>query len=364
VSLELPRPLPRTQNFRPEIPRPSPICDYHSHVREPSVRNASDDDAILEAAEIIREGGVVAFPTETVYGLGADATNARAVARVFELKQRPEFDPLIVHLADCVSAGTYGSVHEKSAQALMSRFWPGPLTIVVPKTGVVPFIVTAGLDTVALRMPAHPAALALIRAAGRAIAAPSANPFGYVSPTDASHVARRLPGVDLILDGGPCAVGVESTIVSLTGSVPCILRPGGVPAEELRQILGDLHECAKGNSRPEAPGQLPRHYATATRLEIRAGTTDAPPRAGERVGLLSLLPPENAGAYAAVEVLSQQGDLREAAANLFSALHRLDGMQLDRLVALPVPEVYLGAAIMDRLRRCSAAMDESKPAGN
>jgi L-threonylcarbamoyladenylate synthase len=322
-------------------------------VTAPRISDASQPAAILEAARILQAGGVVAFPTETVYGLGADATNARAVARVFELKQRPEFDPLIVHLPDASCAPIYGSVQDKPAQELMSRFWPGPLTIVVPKTAVVPLIVTSGLDTVALRVPAHPAALGLMRAAGRAVAAPSANPFGYVSPTDASHVARLLPGVDLILDGGPCTVGVESTIVSLTGPVPCILRHGGIPAEELRNVLGNVLECAR-MERPEAPGQLPRHYATATKLEIRAAAGEAPPQAGERVGLISLLPPRNAEAYAAVEVLSRQGDLREAAANLFSALHRLDGMHLDRLVALPVPEVDLGAAIMDRLRRCSA----------
>jgi L-threonylcarbamoyladenylate synthase len=316
---------------------------------------AAHPEAVKRAAELIREGGVVAFPTETVYGLGADATNPVAVARLFELKRRPSFDPLIVHVADPASAGTYGVIAEKRALELIRRFWPGPLTIVVGKTEAVPPIVTAGLETVALRMPAHPVALELIRAAGCAIAAPSANPFGYVSPTDAEHVAKLLPEVDLILDGGPCPVGVESTIVDLTGALPRILRPGGVPLEEIRQILGEAEVSNRSQDRPEAPGQLARHYATHTRLDIAEEWQPAArPEPGERVGLLCFNPPREPGRYEAVELLSSTGNLREAAANLFAALHRLDRLQLGRIVAFPVPERDLGLAIMDRLRRCSA----------
>jgi L-threonylcarbamoyladenylate synthase len=319
------------------------------------IRNASDPAAIEEAAAIIRHGGLVAFPTETVYGLGADACDPLAVARVFEVKQRPRIDPIIVHVADTDSAHAYGCFpHE--ADALMARFWPGPLTLVVPKTGLIPPIVTAGLETVAIRMPDHPAALALIRSAERALAAPSANRFGYVSPTEAGHVAEQISDqIDLILDGGRCEVGVESTVLSLVGGRPCILRAGGVPPEALREILGNVEWSTGPQSRPEAPGQLSRHYATRTPLEIVSeGDLRAEPGPGERVGLLTLTVHRHAARYAAVEVLSPSGSLREAAANLFAALYRLDSMQLDRLVAHHVPEHGLGIAIMDRLRRCSA----------
>ena len=317
--------------------------------------NASKSGAIEEAAAIIRGGGLVAFPTETVYGLGADACNPLAVARVFEVKERPGIDPIIVHVSGPDSAHLYGRF-PKQAEALMRRFWPGPLTLVVPKSDRVPPIVTAGLNTVAIRMPAHSAALALIRIAGRAIAAPSANVFGHVSPTEAHHVAAQLSGrIDLILDGGKCAVGVESTVLSLAEAVPRVLRAGGVPPEALREILGVIAWSTEAHGRPEAPGQLLRHYATRTPLEIlEEGDRRAEPRPGERVGLLAWVRPKKVEQYAAVEVLSPSGDLREAAANLFAALHRLDGLQLERLVAYPVPEQGLGIAIMDRLRRCSA----------
>ena len=254
----------------------------------------------------------MAFPTETVYGLGADACNSLAVARVFEAKQRPSLDPLIVHVADLESAKRYGNF-PKSALPLMRKFWPGPLTLVVPKTELVPPIVTAGLDTVAIRVPAHPAALNLIRTAELAIAAPSANQFGYVSPTEARHVADQLSDkVDLILDGGRCAVGVESTILSLVGSRPAILRFGGVTVEELTAVVGAVEHSAFTSERPQAPGQLARHYATRTRLQILdEDREEAKPQPGERVGLLTLFP-RDAGHFSAVEVLSGSGNLREA----------------------------------------------------
>ena len=323
------------------------------------IADASDPEVIREAARIIRKGGLVAFPTETVYGLGADAENAAAVARIFEAKRRPRIDPLIVHVADMKTARLYGTFPD-AALPLMERFWPGPLTLVANRTSLVPYIVTAGLDTVAVRVPAHPAALALIRAAESAIAAPSANPFGYVSPTEAEHVAEQLGcAVDLILDGGPSEVGVESTILSFEASGPVILRVGGTPAEDLKSVIGHTDIQIGSVSRPSVPGQLKRHYSTRTPLEIIeiSESCDVAPRVEKqeaRIGLLTLSLTEDASRYAAVEILSPTGDLREAATGLFRALRRLDSLQLDCIVARPVPEKELGLAIMDRLRRCAA----------
>jgi L-threonylcarbamoyladenylate synthase len=318
------------------------------------ITDASNPEAIKEAAQIIQRGGLVAFPTETVYGLGADTRNAAAVARIFEVKARPRIDPIIIHVADLDSARIYGKFPD-SANGLAARFWPGPLTLVVRRNPSVPSIVTAGLETVAIRVPAHPAALDLIRAAGCGIAAPSANPFGYVSPTEASHVAEQLgDAIDLILDGGPCRIGLESTILSLAGRVPCVLRTGGTPIEELESVLGKLDLLKGAASQPKAPGQFKHHYATRTFLEI-AGEAGEKLKPGERVGLLCLTPPESPNKYAAVEILSRAGNLREAAANFFGALRHLDSLSLDRIVARPMPEEGLGIAIMDRLRRCSTS---------
>ncbi len=318
-----------------------------------NVADATDSKAIKEAARIIRNGGLVAFPTETVYGLGADALNSRAVARIFEVKARPRIDPLIIHVEDLKRSEYYGRIRS-SARSLAARFWPGPLTLIVEKHPSVPHIVTAGLETVAIRIPSHPAALALIREADCGIAAPSANPFGYVSPTDASHVAEQLgDAVDLILDGGPCSVGLESTIVSLMGPTPSILRTGGVAIEELGAIIGKVDWATDIVKQPQSPGQMTRHYATRTPLEI-ADEAMEELRPDEKTGLLSLMQPGHPEKYAAVEILSPCGDLREAAANLFRSLRRLDSMALDKIIARPVIEEGLGMAIMDRLRRCSA----------
>lgn len=317
------------------------------------IADASDAGAIKKAAHIIRSGGLVAFPTETVYGLGADAGNPQAVARLFEVKARPRMDPVIVHVADIETAKFYGKFPE-SANRLMRQFWPGPLTLIVEKTASVPEIVTAGLETVAIRIPNHPAALALIAAAGCGIAAPSANPFGYVSPTEAQHVAEQLgDSIDMILDGGSCIIGVESTILSMVSSIPCVLRAGGTAVEELELLFGKLDVFLGSIQRPNSPGQLKRHYATQTRMDIIEEGLETM-ASGERVGLLSMIPPSNPEKYHAVEVLSVSGNLREAAANLFRALRHLDALHLDRIIARPVGEKGLGLAIMDRLRRCSA----------
>jgi L-threonylcarbamoyladenylate synthase len=303
-------------------------------------------------------GGLVAFPTETVYGLGCDALNPDAAAKVFEAKQRPQFDPLIVHIADRRQLDNVVSALTTTAWQLIDQFWPGPLTLVLPKQPTIPDLVTAGLDTVAVRMPNHPVAHALIREAGTPIAAPSANPFGYVSPTTAQHVADGLgSALNLILDGGPCPVGVESTIVSLIGPQAELLRPGSITLEQLSAVIGPLSRSSSVVDQPTAPGQLARHYATQTPVTIltSAKTRPTPPK-NERAGLLSF---SEASAtderFAAVEVLSTTGDLREAARHLFAALRRLDAQGLDRIYVEPCQEEGLGVAIMDRLRRCAAS---------
>ena len=320
---------------------------------------ASDPQSIRFAAEIIRGGGLVAFPTETVYGLGANALNPDAVARIFEVKQRPSFDPLIVHIATRASLDRLVETISFSDHRLMDVFWPGPLTLVLPKREIVPDIVTAGLSTVAIRMPAHPVAQALIREAGVPIAAPSANPFGYVSPTCAQHVLDGLGDhVDLILDGGPCQIGVESTIVSMVGTWTELLRPGSVTLAELREVIGPVVRAAASQT-VVAPGQLPRHYATRTPVTILAAQGVRPVVHGhERAGLLAMSPLGQADErFCAIEVLSAAGDLREAARHLFAALRRLDTLGLDRLYAEPCDEQGLGLAIMDRLRRCAVSID-------
>lgn len=320
---------------------------------------ASDPQSIRFAAEIIRGGGLVAFPTETVYGLGANALNPDAVARIFEVKQRPSFDPLIVHIATRASLDRLVETISLGDHRLMDVFWPGPLTLVLPKREIVPDIVTAGLSTVAIRMPAHPVAQALIREAGVPIAAPSANPFGYVSPTCAQHVLDGLGDrVDLILDGGPCQIGVESTIVSMVGTWTELLRPGSVTLAELREVIGPVVRAAASQT-VVAPGQLPRHYATRTPVTILAAQGVRPVVHGhERAGLLAMSPLGQADErFCAIEVLSAAGDLREAARHLFAALRRLDTLGLDRLYAEPCDEQGLGLAIMDRLRRCAVSID-------
>jgi L-threonylcarbamoyladenylate synthase len=311
------------------------------------------DNGISRAAAILRAGGVVAFPTETVYGLGANVYDAKAVARVFEIKSRPRFDPLIAHVSDRRQAQSLVASFPETARKLARRFWPGPLTLVLPKSDRVPDIVTAGLPTVAVRMPDHPLALALIREAGVPLAAPSANPFGRISPTTAEHVRRQLGGdVELVLDGGPCQVGVESTIISLVEDKPVLLRAGGVAVEDIETVVGPVLRPTSDPNHPTAPGQLPQHYAPRTPVVLCANGHH--PVDGGRPGLLSFRGRAATNGFVAVEVLSPSGDLREAAANLFAALHRLDTLGLDLILADTVPDEGLGAAINDRLCRASA----------
>ena len=268
------------------------------------------------AAEIIRRGGIVAFPTETVYGLGADAFDPLAVAGVFEVKDRPLTDPLIVHIAHVDQLRRLVASVPDRAKILAERFWPGPLTLVLPKATHVPEIVTAGLQSIAVRLPDHPFAVELIQASQTPIAAPSANPFGRISPTRAQHVRHQIGGsIDAILDGGPCRIGIESTIVSFHAGRPQVLRPGGVPLEDVERLMGRVEVCSGGSERPVAPGGFSRHYAPQTPVALAGASCWTRNGPGHRVGLLTLRGPANDD-FEAVERLSASGDLLEAAAHI------------------------------------------------
>lgn len=315
---------------------------------------------IQQAANLLREGGLVAFPTETVFGLGADALNAEAVARIFAVKRRPRFDPLIVHVGGRSQAEGMVAEFPDLARKLADAFWPGPLTLVLAKRPHIPGIVTAGLPTVAVRVPDHPVALELIKSAGTPIAAPSANLFGRVSPTRVEHVAEQLgEHLDMVLEAPPCRVGVESTILAFDHGAPCLLRPGGLPLEAIESVAGPVRRRPeKEEEPPESPGRLKRHYCPGTPLR-RISPGEMPPPAGARLGLLSFCGTTPATGFATVEILSSRGDLGEAAARLFEALHRLDTLGLDRILAERFPDRGLGTAINDRLARAS----ENAPPG-
>ena len=305
----------------------------------------ADDAAIADAARILRDGGLVAFPTETVYGLGADAANGRAVARIFEAKGRPRFNPLIVHVRDAEEAERH-AVFNDIARKLAAAFWPGALTLVLPRRDDCRLseLVSAGLRTVALRVPAHPVAARLIAQSGLAVAAPSANASGRITATMAAHVAESLGGkVDLILDGGATPLGLESTVIGFDGGKPVLLRAGAIPREAIEAVAGEL--AAPADATVQAPGQLASHYAP--RATLRLNATGA--RAGET--LLGFGPQAPADA----RNLSRSGDLREAAANLFARLHELDAA--GAIAVMPIPNQGLGEAINDRLRRAAAPRD-------
>lgn len=309
----------------------------------PLVIGYSPDD-LRRAAELLRAGELVSFPTETVYGLGADATNDTAVARIFAAKSRPSFNPLIAHVADVDQIAQYVHLTD-AARRMAEAFWPGPLTMVLPlKPGVgISPLVTAGGDSLAVRVPGHPVARALLRAVGGPVAAPSANPSGRISPTTAQHVADGLGGaVAAIVDAGPCAVGVESTIVDLRG-VPTLLRAGGVSVDDIGARLGhELAAAPNTDAAPVAPGQLTSHYAPRGAVRLNATA----PEPGEvMVGF---------GDVAGDLTLSRTGDLVEAAASLFACLHDLDAQGAERIAVAPIPDHGLGLAINDRLRRAAA----------
>lgn len=302
------------------------------------------------AADCLSRGGLVAFPTETVYGLGADATNGQAVARLYEAKGRPAFNPLIAHVPDLDSAREI-AVFNADAEALAGAFWPGPLTLVLPRARDCPVseLATAGLDTIAVRVPDHALALAILRAFGKPIVAPSANASGHVSPTNAAHVLEDLGGkIDLIVDGGPAPVGIESTIVACLDPAPVILRPGGLARKHIAATIG--RELAQAvdltEENPLAPGMLESHYAPRTRLRLNATRVEP----GE--ALLAFGTPLP-GATATLN-LSERGDVAEAAANLFGHLRRLDAMLAPAICVMRIPSAGLGEAINDRLRRAAA----------
>ncbi|HEY4471132.1 MAG TPA: L-threonylcarbamoyladenylate synthase [Stellaceae bacterium] len=305
-------------------------------------------ESIARAARLLREGRLVAFPTETVYGLGGDATSEAVVARIFAAKGRPRFNPLIVHISGLAEAEPLAEFDARAHEAAR-RFWPGPLTLVLRRRADagLSLLASAGLDTVALRAPAHSVAQQLLRAAQRPIAAPSANRSGQVSPTMAAHVAADLgTDVSLVLDGGACPVGLESTILDLTSGVPMLLRPGGVTREELIGVFGEVASPPASDDVPRAPGSLPSHYAPSrpVRLEVREA------RPGEALLAFGAEAPPG---FAEVIWLSRTGDVAEAAANLFASLRRLDRPEFSGIAVMPIPEHGLGLAINDRLRRAA-----------
>ena len=330
-------------------------------------------ESLRKAAGIIRNGGIVAFPTETVYGLGADACNAEALAKVFEAKRRPSFDPLIIHIADIKTLEDIADLSllsEKNREKLFllaENFWPGPLSLVMPKSKKIPGIATAGLSTAAIRFPDHQAALSLISLSGGALAAPSANPFGSLSPTRAEHVRDKLgEKVDMILDGGSARIGVESTVLDITGGCIKILRPGGTPKEAVENLIGPIQDgsAAAGDTASGglvSPGRLKSHYAPKTPLSVFTleelirqpcgpGSAfvffDAPSR-----DAWAATQPPAALEKAVIRVLSPSGRLVEAAASLFQTLHELDSPEISRILAQLAPQEGLGQAINDRLRR-------------
>jgi L-threonylcarbamoyladenylate synthase len=327
--------------LKPRISRQAPTVNTAATILP------ATEAAIAQAAAHLRAGRLVAFPTETVYGLGADATNDRAVAGIFAAKGRPSFNPLIVHVAARAMAEGLVTFND-TARRLADAFWPGPLTLVLPRSVDCPvsLLASAGLDTLAVRMPAHPVARGLITAAGRPLAAPSANPSGQLSPTRAAHVAEGLSGrVAMILDGGACGVGLESSVVAVTDSGAHLLRPGGVPRHEIEKVVA----LTDGESEPDAPrspGQLESHYAPRAPLRLDVQNV----RADE--ALLAFGPAPLQGAKETLN-LSARGDLVEAAANLFAHLHALDRADISAIAVMPVPRDGLGEAINDRLTRAA-----------
>jgi len=311
----------------------------------------ADRHGLARAGQVLREGGLVAFPTETVYGLGADATQGEAVASIFAAKGRPRFNPLIVHVPDVSSVERY-AVMTPLAKKLAQAFWPGPLTLVLKRRegSGLSDLVSAGLDTVAIRVPGHPVAAALLAAAAVPIAAPSANRSGRVSPTRAEHVAADLGGaVDLVLDGGACTVGLESTILDCTGETVRLLRPGAVASEHIEEVTGRQVERSAGPAgAPTSPGQLASHYAPSAEVRLNVEK----PLPGE--ALLAFgpdVPPHGGGPTIN---LSPEGDLHEAAAKLFASLRELDGAGVTTIAVMPIPNAGLGEAINDRLQRAAA----------
>ena len=314
----------------------------------------ANTESINKAAEVIKSGGLVAFPTETVYGLGADGLNPIAVAKIFQAKKRPSFNPLILHIAEKSWLHKYAVYNDERIDRLINKFFPGPLTLVLQKTEIVPDIVTSGNPTVAIRMPNHPVALELIAKSGTPIAAPSANRFGHLSPTDAQHVAKSLGDkVDIILDGGKTQVGVESTILELQDNVIYLLRPGGLSKEDIESEIGKFKTRKHDTEKPNAPGQLPFHYSPSIPLDFLSDKS-LQKYSGEKIGVLFFKEKSINRNFSSIKILSTSGDLKEAAANLFQFLHEFEKENLDVILVETIDEKGLGLAIMDRLKKAAA----------
>ena len=315
---------------------------------------ASVGSNIELARELLEQGSLVAIPTETVYGLAGNALNAEAVTSIFEVKERPFFDPLIVHVASIESANNYVTALPDQARALANRFWPGPLTLLLPKKTNIPDLVTAGLDRVGLRCPDHPLTQQLLQLLEFPLAAPSANPFGYVSPTTAQHVVDQLGNkIPYVLDGGPCQVGIESTIVGWENSQAIIYRLGGITINQIESVIGKVHIQSHSSSNPQAPGQLQNHYAPTKRFLLGNVQSLIREHHLKNPGILTFQKMEHLPGAIHL-VLSDTGDLHEAARNLFGMLRQLDKQDIDAVIAEEVPNVGIGRAINDRLRRAAA----------
>jgi L-threonylcarbamoyladenylate synthase len=316
---------------------------------------------IIEAARVINDGGVVAFPTETVYGLGADAFNPKAVARIFEIKERPAFDPLIVHISKLEDLDLLCTGINSIVPLLAERFWPGPLTLVLPKKESVPDIVTSGLSTVAVRMPDHPVASELINFSKTLVAAPSANKFGMLSPTEALHVKRHLKGIDFIIDSGKTTIGLESTVIAINKDGFVLLRPGAITSDEIEKIVPRSRSTTTNENKTQSPGLLKSHYSPAKPIYIKGETK--PGIDTREAGLISFRGSGKEEQFKQHEVLSPDGDLKQAAVNLFSAMHKLEESDVKFIVAEPVPEKGIGIAIMDRLRKAAYRYKSQKTYG-
>lgn len=315
---------------------------------------------IQQAANIIRNGGLVAIPTETVYGLAADALNPAAVLRIFRVKKRPDFDPLIVHAASAEQAFMWADSIPEKARLLAEAFWPGPLTLVLPKKEEIPYEVTSGLNTVGLRVPDHPLTLALLRTLDCPLAAPSANPFGYISPTEAAHVSQHLGGqIDYILDGGTCMRGIESTIIGFEENEPVLYRLGSLPISEIESLVGPLKKRLNQSSDPKAPGQLDSHYAPKKKLWLYDEEATLPTGAYCLITFGHSL--EHLRKYALREFsLSEVGDSTEAARKLYGVLRMADQLPCEHIITSLLPEGPLSEAINDRLKR-SAHKEKHHP---
>lgn len=306
---------------------------------------------IQRAEQLLRHGELVAIPTETVYGLAANALDAKAVLKIFEVKNRPHFDPLIIHIGEAEMLNRYVTAVPRWAEDLSNEFWPGPLTLVLPKRDIIPDIATSGLDTVGVRMPDHPITRELLKKLDLPLAAPSANPFGYISPTSAQHVFDQLgEAIPYILDGGECRVGLESTIVGEVNGEPTVLRLGGVPVEAIERVLGHVNVDTSSSSDPRNPGSLDQHYSPRLPLKF---IDDAGEYEKERVGVIAFSTLREGLPIEHQAILSRDGSLEEAAVNLFAGLRKLDKLDLDMILAERFPNEGLGRAINDRLERAS-----------